>query len=161
MEWFKSEVLLLQSASFDLSDKPSKLVAIQAKNHEALQYLNFGLAINIASMQEMNPDVISSYFSDLRQACSLDPGREFGFIAATVKARFFQTELLLILMITHGTVMILWLLMSFVPGIKITTQLRPSHPTKNTMVQFVTSSLCLEETSCSRVIPFHLKHSSL
>jgi hypothetical protein len=49
------------------------VIAIQAKNHEALQHLNFHLAVNIASMQEMNPDVISSYFSDLRQACSWGP----------------------------------------------------------------------------------------
>ncbi|PJE00526.1 MAG: sugar O-methyltransferase [Leptospira sp.] len=42
------------------------LVAIQATNHELLRSFPIDLFINIASMQEMNPDTISSYFSDFR-----------------------------------------------------------------------------------------------
>lgn len=47
-----------------------KINVIQAKNHELLKKCPIDIAINIASMQEMNPDTISDYFSDLRYIAS-------------------------------------------------------------------------------------------
>lgn len=43
-----------------------RVVAVQAKNHELLRQCPVDIAINIASMQEMNPPVIAAYFDDLR-----------------------------------------------------------------------------------------------
>ena len=44
-----------------------KVIAIQAENHELIQSLPVDLVINIASMQEMNPDHIEQYFVDMRK----------------------------------------------------------------------------------------------
>ena len=71
MNWFDSEAILFRSGTFTGAEKPPKLIAIQAKNLELLELLNFQLAINIASMQEMHPDVVSSHFSDLGSPGSL------------------------------------------------------------------------------------------
>jgi hypothetical protein len=43
-----------------------RIIAIQAAHHELLQKDPVDLAINTASMQEMNPAVIEAYFRDLR-----------------------------------------------------------------------------------------------
>lgn len=44
------------------------IVAIEAQNHELIQQCPIDLAINIASMQEMNPDTVVEYFQDLKKA---------------------------------------------------------------------------------------------
>lgn len=43
----------------------TRVIAIQASNHEILKDCPIDLAINIASMQEMNPQYIRNYFDDL------------------------------------------------------------------------------------------------
>ncbi len=47
--------------------KDFDLIAIQASNHEFLKFFPIDIFINIASMQEMNPEVISGYFDDMRE----------------------------------------------------------------------------------------------
>jgi hypothetical protein len=47
-----------------------RVIAIQASNHELLQNCPVDLAMNIASMQEMNPPVTAAYFDDLRVIAS-------------------------------------------------------------------------------------------
>lgn len=42
------------------------VVAVQASDHELLQRCPVDIAINIASMQEMDPPAINAYFDDLR-----------------------------------------------------------------------------------------------
>ena len=42
------------------------MISIQAKDHELLRLRPVDTALNIASMQEMDPSVISAYFDDLR-----------------------------------------------------------------------------------------------
>jgi hypothetical protein len=49
-----------------MNDSDVDLVAIQAANHALLRQAPLDLVINIASMQEMDPPVIDSYFEDLR-----------------------------------------------------------------------------------------------
>jgi len=46
------------------------VIAIRAADHELIRYGPLNLVINIASMQEMNPIVISSYFDDMRECIS-------------------------------------------------------------------------------------------
>ncbi|HIF58120.1 MAG TPA: putative sugar O-methyltransferase [Rhodospirillales bacterium] len=43
-----------------------QVIAIQAMNHELLRDCPINFVVNIASMGEMNPDVITAYFEDLR-----------------------------------------------------------------------------------------------
>lgn len=50
----------------DLKPKQKRIISIQASNHELLKDCPVDLAINIASMQEMNPGIIEEYFSDMR-----------------------------------------------------------------------------------------------
>ncbi len=47
-----------------------RAIAIQASNHELLRNCPVDLALNIASMQEMNPPVTAAYFDDLRAISS-------------------------------------------------------------------------------------------
>ena len=47
-----------------------RVIAIQASNHELLRNCPVDLALNIASMQEMNPPVTAAYFDDLRVIAS-------------------------------------------------------------------------------------------
>ncbi|MFC2117193.1 putative sugar O-methyltransferase [Bacteroidota bacterium] len=47
-----------------------KVIAIQAVHHKLLQNCPIDIALNIASMQEMDPQTISSYFDDLRAISS-------------------------------------------------------------------------------------------
>ena len=46
------------------------MIAIQAMDHELLRLCPVDLALNIASMQEMDTPVISAYFEDLRAIAS-------------------------------------------------------------------------------------------
>jgi hypothetical protein len=52
----------------DTCESFGKVIAIQAENHYLIKECNIDIAINIASMQEMNPHVINDYFDDLRVA---------------------------------------------------------------------------------------------
>jgi hypothetical protein len=52
----------------DTSQSFGQVIAIQAENHYLIKECNIDIAINIASMQEMNPPVINDYFNDLRVA---------------------------------------------------------------------------------------------
>lgn len=45
---------------------PGRVIAIQAVHHELLRACPVDVAINIVSMQEMDPPVIAGYFADLR-----------------------------------------------------------------------------------------------
>lgn len=47
-----------------------KVIAIQAVQHELIRECPIDLALNIASMQEMNPPVVAAYFDDLRAVAS-------------------------------------------------------------------------------------------
>ena len=47
-----------------------RVIAIQAVNHALLRSCPVDLALNIASMQEMNPPVTAAYFDDLRAIAS-------------------------------------------------------------------------------------------
>jgi len=51
-----------------IAAKDVSLIAIQASNHALLRQAPMDLAVNIASMQEMDPPVIAAYFEDLRHA---------------------------------------------------------------------------------------------
>ena len=70
-EKFQNSVKLITELS-DLASLESavgleeiRVIAIQASNHEILKDCPIGLAINIASMQEMDPKYIRNYFDDL------------------------------------------------------------------------------------------------
>lgn len=52
---------------------PNRVIAIRASDHELLRRCPVDLAINIASMQEMDPGVTAGYFADLRAAASARP----------------------------------------------------------------------------------------
>lgn len=65
----RADALMLVSEASELVealDGDAELIAVQAENHALLQRTPIDLAINIASMQEMNPPVIAAYFEDLR-----------------------------------------------------------------------------------------------
>lgn len=47
-----------------------RVIAVQASDHELLRRCPVDLALNIASMQEMDPPVIAAYFDDLRAIAS-------------------------------------------------------------------------------------------
>jgi putative sugar O-methyltransferase len=70
-EMFKKSVKLitdmsdLQSLENTGDSERTRVIAIQASNHEILKYCPIDLAINIASMQEMDPQYIRNYFDDL------------------------------------------------------------------------------------------------
>ncbi len=51
--------------AFDASENDYSIIAIQAQNHELLQQCPIDLALNMVSMQEMDPSVINAYFDDL------------------------------------------------------------------------------------------------
>ncbi|NQU34613.1 MAG: putative sugar O-methyltransferase [Bacteroidetes bacterium] len=60
--------LLLKINSENIQLSTSKLVFIEAENYSLLENLEVDLFINIASMQEMNPDVIDKYFKYMRSS---------------------------------------------------------------------------------------------
>jgi putative sugar O-methyltransferase len=68
---FENSVQLVESADelikiFEVEEESEmRVIAIQAENHEILKHCQIDLAMNIVSMQEMNPEYISKYFDDL------------------------------------------------------------------------------------------------
>ena len=68
---FQTSVRLVQSSddlrllSSEKEESGVRVIAIQAENHQILGQCAIDLAINIVSMQEMNPEFISEYFDDL------------------------------------------------------------------------------------------------
>ena len=60
----KSLIKLLEEQSSTISKV--KIIAIQAKDQNLIKTCPINYAINIASMQEMDPPVINEYFKDLR-----------------------------------------------------------------------------------------------
>lgn len=65
----------------DAKQNPSvpRIIAIQAMDHALIQLFPIDLAINIASMQEMDPEVVFEYFNDLRSASGKTADRELHF----------------------------------------------------------------------------------
>lgn len=57
-----------KEASAAMADDDVKVIALQAEKHDLLAHLDFDLAFNIASMQEMDLSTIQSYFGHLRAA---------------------------------------------------------------------------------------------
>lgn len=62
----------LTSSEDDISKEDNsedfEIIAIQASDYNLLEKYNADLVINIASMQEMNPEYIAKYFSEIRKA---------------------------------------------------------------------------------------------
>ncbi|MHA8097992.1 putative sugar O-methyltransferase [Aquirufa aurantiipilula] len=52
----------------DNNSEEFEVIAIQASNYKLLENLKADLVINIASMQEMNPEFTSNYFGEIRKA---------------------------------------------------------------------------------------------
>ena len=50
------------------SSEEFEVIAIQASDYKLLENLNADMVINIASMQEMNPEYTANYFSEIRKA---------------------------------------------------------------------------------------------
>lgn len=75
---FESRVSLVTDShelSEALATRPNggegvRVIAIQASDHELLRHCPIDIVLNIASMQEMDPPVISAYFDDLRAIAS-------------------------------------------------------------------------------------------
>lgn len=71
---FNKQVALVDSSeglAQAQSDPNVRVISIQAHNHHLLQNCPIDAAINIASMQEMNPPIIAAYFEDLRKAATV------------------------------------------------------------------------------------------
>ena len=47
-----------------------RYICIRADNHTLLRNMKTDIAFNIVSMQEMNPDIVAQYFSDMRECKS-------------------------------------------------------------------------------------------
>jgi len=60
------DVDALTGEGFSEPNSGCQVLAIQAENHELLKHFPIDIAINIVSMQEMDPPVIGGYFNDLR-----------------------------------------------------------------------------------------------
>lgn len=61
-----------------LADPAVRVIAVQADNAAIIERAPIGLAVNIVSMQEMNPDTIAAYFAILRR----NPAAETVFYCA-------------------------------------------------------------------------------
>ena len=61
-------LLLEKKHSKNMQLSTSELVFIEAENYSLLENLEVDLFINIASMQEMNPEVIDKYFKYMRSS---------------------------------------------------------------------------------------------
>ena len=48
----------------------SRVIAIQAENHQLIRQCPIDLVIKVASTQEMDPPIIQEYFNDLRELAS-------------------------------------------------------------------------------------------
>ena len=77
-------------------DKTPRVIAIQALDHNLLDHVPASLVINIASMQEMDPSVIASYFTHIYNAAQYSDvafyccNREEKVLPDGVVARFAQ-----------------------------------------------------------------------
>lgn len=58
----------IQALSTTVENDGIKIIAIQASDHQLLHYMEAGLVINVASMQEMDYRYIENYFDHMRQA---------------------------------------------------------------------------------------------
>lgn len=67
-----SEDGLVQALAKPLAGKP-RVVAIQAEHHELLRKCPIDFAVNIASLQEMDPPAVAAYFADLRSVAVRRP----------------------------------------------------------------------------------------
>ena len=80
----------------DHSDAIGQVIAVRALDHNLIQYCNIDLAINIASMQEMNPSTVVDYFMDLRKSNSQNPmyfyccNRQEKVLPDGTKTKFFE-----------------------------------------------------------------------
>lgn len=63
----------LQCALANDAKGPNRVIAIRASDHHLLRHCPINLAVNIASMQEMDPPVTAAYFEDLRAVASGRP----------------------------------------------------------------------------------------
>lgn len=63
----------LRCALADNGKGPHRVIAIRASDHRFLRHCPMDLAINIASMQEMDPGMTAGYFEDLRAAAAARP----------------------------------------------------------------------------------------
>jgi hypothetical protein len=66
-----------------LADPIVRVIAVQADDAGLIRRAPIGLAVNIVSMQEMNPDVVAAYFSILRE----NPAAETVFYCANRLAK--------------------------------------------------------------------------
>lgn len=64
------ESLLEELAEQSSNTSQVKVIAIQAKDHHLIRKCPIAYAINIASMQEMNRNIVEDYFNDLRAAAA-------------------------------------------------------------------------------------------
>ena len=55
------------------SARRPRVIAIQADNHALLRFCPIDIAVNVASMQEMEPKVIEDYFMDFRAVATRKP----------------------------------------------------------------------------------------
>jgi len=69
----KDELQRALDKPISTSTGSGRVIAIRATDHELISNCPIDFAINIASMQEMDPIVISAYFADLRQSISGKP----------------------------------------------------------------------------------------
>jgi putative sugar O-methyltransferase len=58
--------LVLEKRSRFAGEGTQQIIAIQASDHYLMKKFPIDMVINIASMQEMNPQTIASYFDDMR-----------------------------------------------------------------------------------------------
>jgi hypothetical protein len=78
-EFERSVVLLTEpeeipEALYEGAGRPrARVMAIQAMDHELIQEIPIGLALNMVSMGEMDPSVTAAYFEDLRAAAGKSP----------------------------------------------------------------------------------------
>jgi len=76
---FATDVALITSkdclldALSETENRPS-VIAIEAENHHLIQLCPIDLTINVASMQEMNPEVVAEYFTDISIAAQKHSG---------------------------------------------------------------------------------------
>jgi hypothetical protein len=82
---FEKKVALITSSSktnsilFEtMQNNEIEIVAIEAKNQDLIKQISIDIAINIASMQEMNPDVSNKYVNDMR-LCKTTTGKPLFF----------------------------------------------------------------------------------
>ncbi len=72
---FNSRVHLVKNTNdlnevekINLGSNDIKIIAIEAKNYDLIQYCNFNFVMNIHSMHEMNHNIIEKYFNFIRRS---------------------------------------------------------------------------------------------